>query len=176
MAIGSWTELAGASGTIAAVVVALGIAIADARRRDAERKDEQAGQARLITVETKEDAIGGVLYVLITNHSAAPVFSVAVEAVHVTPDPLRVRIKSERRWRRLDAGEKVKAACLLFELDGITVASVEPPSIVSADVSFVDSVGLRWRRWGNTPPRRGAPVRRVDPPSTVPEVEAPDHE
>ncbi len=101
---GSAAEWLGAIGTFAAVALALGLAIGDARRRDSDRKDEQAAQARLITVDSCEEAVGGVLYVSVTNHSASPVFAVVVEAVHVTPDPLRVLFKGDRQWARLDPG------------------------------------------------------------------------
>lgn len=170
---GSVAEWAGAIGSSAAVVVALWIAINDARRRESERKDEQAAQARLLVVEAHEDDAGGVLNVKVTNHSSSPVFAVVVEAVHVTPYPLRVRFFSKREWARLDPGESKQAGCYLFAMDGITIATIEAPNIVSADVSFVDSAGFRWKRWGNTPPRGGAPIRRREPPERVPEVASP---
>jgi hypothetical protein len=172
---GSAADWAGAMGTLAAVVLALCIAIGDARRRESDRKEEQAAQARLITVDSSEDAVGGFLYVTVTNHSTSPVFAVVVEAVHVTPDPLRVRFKGDRRWPRLNPGDSKLATCILFEVDGTTMTSVKAPNIVSADVSFVDSVGLRWRRWGNTPPRGGAPIDSREPPRPVAEVDGPEH-
>jgi hypothetical protein len=171
---GSAAEWVGAIGTFAAVATALGIAIGDARRRESERKEVQAAQARLIIVDAHEDVAGGVIYVSVTNHSAFAVFAVAVEAVHVTPDPLRVRFHGAREWVRLDPSESRRVSCSLFELDGATMASVGASNILSADVSFVDSAGLRWRRWGNTPPRGGAPIRRRQPPSPVEEVAGPE--
>lgn len=167
---GSLAEWAGATGTVAAVIVALWVAIKDARQRKSERKDEQAAQARLVVVDAHEDVIGGFLAITVTNHSASPVFAVVVETVHVTPDPLRVRFVGHREWIRIDAGERKQAACQLFAMDGTTLATVKAPSIVSADVSFVDSAGLRWRRWGNTPPRGGAPIEHREPPRPVPEA------
>lgn len=169
---GSVGEWAGAFGTIGAVGVALAIAILDARRRASDRKDEQAAQARLITVDARADTMGGVLYVSVTNHSTSPIFAVAIDAVHVTPDPLRVSFRNDHEWPRIDAGESKTSTCLLFEMDGITSAAVAEPSIASADVSFVDSAGLRWRRWGNTAPRGGAPIRHSEPPKPVADVPA----
>ena len=155
------------------VVLALAIAIGDARRRDSERKEEQAAQARLVIVDSHEDAAGGALYVSVTNQSAFPVFAVVIEAVHATPDPLRVRFNGAREWPRLDPGEGTQVSCFLFEMDGVTLASVRASGIVSADVSFVDSAGLRWRRWGNTPPRGGAAIAHREPPKPVAEVARP---
>lgn len=168
--LGTVGELVGAVATTAAVIVALWVAIGDSRRREAERKEQQAAQARLITVERTEDATGGAFYVKVTNHSASPVFAVVVEAVHVTPDPLRVRFFGKRSWPRLDAGKSVGAKAATFKMDGTALANVTGRSVVAADISFVDSAGLRWRRWGGTPPRGGAPIERREPPQPVPEV------
>lgn len=171
--VGSAAEWAGAVGTFAAVVVALWIAIGDSHRRDAERKEEQAAQARLVTIHTHEDVLGGVLHVVVTNHSTAPVFAICVDAIHVTPDPLRVMFKGERAWDRIDPGQSRTSNCLLFKPDGTTVATIQAPSVAAADVSFVDSAGLRWRRWGNTPPRGGAAVGKREPPQPLAEVYQP---
>lgn len=167
---GSVGEWVGGLATAAAVVVALAVAISDSRRRDEERKDVQAAQARLVTVETHPDMMGGVLFVKVTNHSASPVFALIIEAVHATPDPVRACFTGKREWPRLDSNASEQAGCFIFEMDGITPAKVEPPRIVSADVSFVDSAGLRWRRWNNTPPRGGTPIRHRKPPAPVDEV------
>lgn len=169
---GSLAELAGAVATTAAVGVALWVAIRDGRLREEDRKDEQAAQARLITVQTTEDPTGGSFYVTVTNHSTSPVFAVNVEAMHVTPDPLRVRFYGKRSWPRLDASRSVSTKALTFTMDGTALADVTGPNIVSADISFVDSAGLRWRRWGGTPPRGGAPIVHREPPQAVPEVES----
>lgn len=165
-----WAEWASAGATTAAVGVALWVSIRDGRQQRRDRKDQQAAQARLITVETTEDPTGGAFYVSVTNHSASPVFAVNVEAVHVTPDPLRVRFYGERSWPRLDADQRVSTKALTFTMDGTALADVTGPNIVSADISFVDSTGLRWRRWGGTPPRGGAPIERREPPQAVPEI------
>jgi hypothetical protein len=171
---GTAGEWAGAFGTVAAVAIALVVAINDSRRRDADRKDEQAAQARLITIETEAEMVGCRGWVKVTNRSTSPVFGVEVEAIHVTPDVVPVRFQDEdgRRRSRLDPDESLQAFFNTYRSDG-TLTDVREPNLISADVSFIDSAGLRWRRWGNTPPRGGAPIEHRDPPPPVREIQKP---
>jgi hypothetical protein len=171
--LGSAGEWAGALGSIAAVAVALWLAISDARRRDSDRREEKAAQARLITVEVETIYGKAAAFVTVTNHSASPVFSVAINGVQVSPEPPAfVQFGEDRQWARLDPGQMKTARCAFFSSrNPRDLWIVSPPNLVSAEVSFVDASGLPWKRWGNTPPRLGGPpIGHREPPTPVEEL------
>lgn len=169
--LGSAGEWVGGLATAVAVGVALWVAIRGGRLREEDRKDQQAAQARLVIVEAVPDMFGGYIRVKVTNQSEAPIFAVVIESIHVSPDPMRVRFPDEHSWARLDAKTTMTAVFRSYEMDGRVLADVREPNLASADVSFVDSAGLRWRRWANTPPRGGASIDRREPPRPLPPVE-----
>jgi hypothetical protein len=161
---GTLGEWAGAVGSIAAAVVAVGIAIRDGRQREADRVDQQAAQARLLIVETEMTLAGAKIR--ITNRSMAPVFAVDIASVHVTPTPMRARFLDTHSWPRVDPDAVVAAEVTLWDAERDRLAQVDELEVVSADVAFVDVNGLRWQRWGNTPPRyAGAITKRMPPPA-----------
>lgn len=168
---GTAGEWVGGLASAIAVGVALWVAIRDGRLREEDRKDQQAAQARLVIVESTPDMFGGIIRVRVTNQSESPIFAVIVEAVHVSPDPLRVRFPEEHSWPRLDAKEAVTAVFRSYRMDQRVLADVREPNRASADISFVDSAGLRWRRWANTPPRGGGSIKRREPPRPPPPIE-----
>lgn len=173
IAWGTVANVAAAVGTVGATVAAVWIAIRDGRQRERDRKDEQAAQARLVSVEVDRAILFGAV-IRVTNHSSAPVFAVRVEHVHTSPDPLSFGFADQRReWARIDPGDEVSVTCNLYLKDGRNLSPVGDMTLVSADVSFVDVNGLRWRRWGNTPPRGGAPITRREPPAPMTEIPHP---
>jgi len=70
----AWGQVIGAAGTLLAVVVALWIAIRDGRYRDAERRDNEAAHARLVSGARASDPPR--LKVSFTNYGTFPVTSV----------------------------------------------------------------------------------------------------
>lgn len=81
---GAWGQWAGAIASSLAVVVALGLALAEGRRRRRELADRQAAQARTITatLEPAETFFNGDLIELsVQNHGQLPITSPAREAV-----------------------------------------------------------------------------------------------
>ncbi len=137
-------QLAGVLGTLTAVVVALWVARRDGRRQRVEQSDRDAGQARLVTADVHRDA--GRWWVRTTNHSAAPVFDVAVvevrheggvsavEPVPGAPAVLHVLPAGETRDRAIAPG------------------SDPSPGVVV--LRYLDAAGLRWYREGPGQPER----------------------
>ncbi|MFJ8816262.1 hypothetical protein [Amycolatopsis thermoflava] len=81
---GAWGQWAGAIASSLAVVVALGLTLAEGRRRRRELADRQAAQARTITatLEPAETFFNGDLIELsVQNHGQLPITSPAREAV-----------------------------------------------------------------------------------------------
>lgn len=70
----AWGQVIGAAGTLLAVVVAVWIAIRDGRYRDAERRDDEAVHARLVSGSRASDPPH--LAVSYTNYGTFPVTSV----------------------------------------------------------------------------------------------------
>ena len=98
----------------------------------------------------------------ILNHSNAPILAVRVDAVHASPDPLSwsFRSEAERSWPIIAPGASEIVKCLFVDDSGRRQdRRLGPPTIVGAVVSFLDASGLRWERWGTTPPRRLGEVK-----------------
>lgn len=72
----AWGQVIGAAGTLCAVVVAIWIAIRDGRYRDAERRDNEAMHARLVSGSRASDPPN--LTVSYLNYGSCPVTSVRV--------------------------------------------------------------------------------------------------
>jgi hypothetical protein len=166
--VGEWV---GGVGSMAAAVAAVAIAIRDGRQREQDRRDEQAAQARLVTVEARA-VVAFSAVIEVTNHSTTPVLAVRIEHVHTTPEPSRAQFLEgkSREWGRLDAGEKVSAVCHLWLPDGSKILQPDELTVITAEISFVDARGLRWRRWANLPPVAGRPVDERQPPKALPEM------
>ncbi|SDM63354.1 hypothetical protein [Allokutzneria albata] len=151
-AVGTWV---GAFATTAAVVAALWIAGRDARVRRAERADRDKAQARLLVVVMANR--GEFLTVRVENHSAAPLFDVAL--THVEPAPAwRLGPSTVQRPTHevLKAGEHFQRNIELLDGNG------EPQRVPDVEYSFtfefVDSAGLRWSRRDNAEPQRVIPA------------------
>ncbi len=77
------------------MALALSIAIRDARHRDAEqrerdveRRDNEAAQARTLTVETVNRRVGDPateVHIMVTNQGSLPLLAVTLEKITITP-------------------------------------------------------------------------------------------
>lgn len=166
--VGTWL---GALGTVGATVTALSIAIRDGRERDAARRDDEAAQARTLTIEATPagySIVGDVVDVVITNHGSAPLLAVVLERLVITP------LGDGPGWRQqvhdgsrgvLPGGDEVRAFVQVFDPAGQQFEIVEP-YLASGVVSYRDASGRAWRRWGNTEPQRilhASDTKRVPP-------------
>jgi hypothetical protein len=155
-ALGTW---AGALMTAAAVAVAVGIALRDGKERDRARRDDEAAQARTLTV-TVEKGTGKTVWrtanVIIANHGPLPVLAVELKKLVITP------LDDGPEWRQrifdgalavLPPGQSFRVGVNVFRPSGEQFA-IEEPYLPSGVVSFRDASGRAWTRWGNTDPRR----------------------
>jgi hypothetical protein len=76
----AWGQVMGAAGTFVAVSVAIWIAIRDGRYRDAERRDNEATHARLVSGSRVTDPPR--LTISYTNHGSCPVTSVRLVDIY----------------------------------------------------------------------------------------------
>lgn len=156
---GTWIDAASAVGTFAAVAVALWIGIRDGRERDAERRDSEAGQARLVMVSSGT-ASGGGIWVVLTNHSSQPVTGLELDEVTWDGDEARGapwRVPPTIMGARaatdiLAAGDELKIPVEFLGPNGERI-HVGVGSF-TARYSFRDACGLTWSRIGNGEPRR----------------------
>jgi len=146
---------AAAIGTITAVVVALGIALHDGRRRDAERRDAQAAQARLVhagELQPEAQPSGDVSHPLVAfpvhNDSDGTVLDLT-GALYVSADggPLQ-RVQYDPQPRQLRRLAPHSTGKLIFS--PIAMAHVR----YDVQVEFTDAAGLRWHRRGTAQPVR----------------------
>ncbi|HEV2784280.1 MAG TPA: hypothetical protein VGX25_33255 [Actinophytocola sp.] len=75
----AWGQVIGAAGTLLAVIVAIWIAIRDGRYRDAERRDNEAVHARLLSAIRVSDPPN--LTIGFTNYGSCPVHSVRLTGI-----------------------------------------------------------------------------------------------
>jgi hypothetical protein len=158
-----WLSAVSAIATVGATGVALWVVVhegksrnADLRVRDAERRDQEAAQARLITSEAKRldrDAH-------INNHSAAPVFDVRViraEATSAEGGPVAPAFMPDARrtFPVLGAGKEARTG-LSHTVWGHGDVGVVPhgSTHVRLTIQFLDASGLWWERTGAEQPRR----------------------
>lgn len=181
---GAWGQWAGATFAAIAVVVALWVAISDTRRRDRERQDQRAAQARTIlsrvdvitTTSTKLAMTFSRQVVMVENHGTLPITDVVIHSVAATHKGKRLR-----KWIFLKSGDvlyqdqldyrlatvigpgafeespRVAFAELMEQIDDEdSPALFSPFEMHSAEVtfSFLDAEGVRWRRVANGPPVR----------------------
>lgn len=154
--MGTW--VAGLA-TLLAVAVAIWIAVRDGRVRDAERRDAEAGQARLVSVSTPWGNAGGI-QIHVTNHSEAPIVGLEIDDVGwVSGLPAGVK------WRVAPAVFGARASCDVLPAGGVLKVPVEFADSSGAkhrvdtgeaqvDISFHDAAGRTWRRTSNSPPVR----------------------
>lgn len=164
----AWGTVAGAAVTALAVIVALWQAWAARRQADeahklalaaleltrAERADAEAHQARQVTSRVSNGS--PVSSVQVKNTSSEPIGAVRVEAVYldnvVAPSEWSYALAPGASTAMLDAGATLTVFVEFRDLSGELLQRPETRG-AAADVSFVDSRGVRWRRWGLVQPR-----------------------
>ncbi|MFD0362593.1 hypothetical protein ACFQZZ_14190 [Nocardia sp. GCM10030253] len=150
--------IVGATGTVVAVVVALGISIRDGRAIRAQRNDDLAAQARSVVSEVPSAEL-----IRISNHSREPILSVWITALNARLD-------------RADGTQQHYQGSASPDLNGVvapgsgwdvsvSLHNVAAPSqsLRPADdekwhveVTFrvLDAGGTWWERVDNGPPKR----------------------
>jgi hypothetical protein len=142
--IGTWF---GGIATAAAVGVALWISHRDWRRADAERRDQEKMQARLIWADFGEPIADEMK---VFNSSAAPVFEVTGKLLGRYQSGARQGTLHVRPARVLNSGDQLR---LKTELDiaelpeGKSINFAAQPTDVRLVVQFVDAAGRRWKEW-----------------------------
>jgi hypothetical protein len=160
----AWGQVIGAAGTLLAIVVALWIAIRDGRYRDAERRDNEAAHARVVSGSRTSDPPR--LRLSYTNYGTFPVTSVRVVEVFG-----RFRETRSTGWSINGSDEPYVLAAIA---PGQTVTT--PPITVTwpagtdvdetaalyyPTVVFVDTNGRWWERTAHDQPVRllGSPAQ-----------------
>jgi hypothetical protein len=162
--VGGWLA---AFATVAAVLVALSIANRDRAHLQAERRDREAGQARVVLAELTRSQI---VVVEVTNHSESPIMALVLEYVSNDENP-------EWGWKLnenthqgpaeisvLPAGESHSYPVRFTDNAGeVRLLERGPQLNFHFRISFTDSCGLRWHRSNNEQPERilGTDRRRV---------------
>lgn len=153
----AWGQVAGAAGTLLAVVVALWIAIRDGRYRDAERRDNEMAHARVVSGARASDPPH--LTVSYTNYGTFPVTSVRLTDIFG-----RFKETSSTGWSVNGSDEPYVLGAIG---PGQTVTtppiSVSWPEGTEVDetvalyyptIVFVDAGGRWWERTAHDQPRR----------------------
>ncbi|MCX5054620.1 MULTISPECIES: hypothetical protein [unclassified Streptomyces] len=166
------TGIASATATVAAVGVALWVAIRDGEQRNAERRDAEAAQARLIFVT--RDHEGFRPWVSLWNASASPVLEVEIRSLTAVDRRTGQRMLATRVSVRstdvelpgliarvLDGAEVVNPEVWVIEGTEEIHEGWEPTGGWSASESeieciyrYTDTAGLRWERFDSQPPQR----------------------
>ncbi|MFC4464648.1 hypothetical protein ACFPH6_08775 [Streptomyces xiangluensis] len=167
------SSIAGAAATFAATGVALWVAVRDGRQRDAERRDQEAAQARLVTFTGISDG-----RLLITNHSLLPISRLLVTAKVQEADGewkfLAVRSRATVPWPggELGPGGRVTlpVSHRMVEPGGTLVFSpLQNGESVRVTMQLLDAQGLWWERTNDQ-----EPVRLLQPPPYTPTTPAAD--
>ena len=142
--------------TAVAVGVALWISHRDWARADAERRDQEKAQARLVEIARRGGSLAGVA---VYNHSKEPVFDVVPEFILHYDDPdLRGHPADGAPLPMLDAGRDRFCGATVRRHNGELLGSQEyrssPVRYEEMSVTFTDAAGRRWRRRGRTEPVR----------------------
>ncbi|MGP4012524.1 hypothetical protein [Streptomyces sp. 4N124] len=152
------TGIASAAATISATGLALWVAVRDGRLRDAERRDQEAAQARLVTRSR-----GPNDRLRITNHSALPIMRLNVRAeVHEADGAVRhLAIHSRRHqwWHGpvLAGGASVDlpVSHRMDQPGSTLIASpLKTGETITVTMQVLDAQGLWWERENDHPPVR----------------------
>jgi hypothetical protein len=158
----AWGQWVGGIGSIAAAGAALWIAWRGWARADAERRDSEADQARLISADWRGSGKaergmyqGWALYV--DNHSAQPVYDVAAEAMWARHSDTPGQWECRPGWGAT-------------QIESMPPQSTRPMKVswrphqpkpteaehgrIYATISFTDGNGRRWRRTSGMQPER----------------------
>ncbi|MGW0032085.1 hypothetical protein ACWDXD_19945 [Streptomyces sp. NPDC003314] len=153
-----WWDQLSAWGTLGAVIVALFVALNEARRRRLDREDTEAAQARMVTVQRSK--LHGVR---IINHSTQPLLDLEVTAVLIEEPGGRkfVPLASEG----LPISDVLSphggfCAVRVSQWEDASTGNVVPGKTLqrgdrlSCTYRFMDVHGLRWERRDNSQPKR----------------------
>jgi hypothetical protein len=153
----AWGQVVGAAGTLLAVVVAMWIAIRDGRYRDAERRDNEAAHARVVSGARASDPPS--LTVSYTNYGTFPVTSVRLMDISG-----RFQETSSTGWSvdgssepyvlgAIGPGQTVTTPPISIDWpEGSNVD--ETAALYYPTVAFVDTNGRWWERTAHDQPRR----------------------
>jgi len=153
----AWGQVLGAAGTLLAVIVAIWIAIRDGRYRDAERRDNEAAHARLLSAFRAADPPR--LSVGFRNYGACPLTSVRmIDIVGRFGDVRSVgwSINGSAEPYVLAAigpGETVTTPPISITWPAGTQVD-ETVALYYPTVVFVDTNGRWWQRRAHDPPQR----------------------
>ncbi|MBT2439831.1 hypothetical protein J7E93_06780 [Streptomyces sp. ISL-36] len=146
------TNFAVAGGTLLVAGVAAVVAIREGRHRDAERRERESAQARLVTCAVREYS-----NVTITNHSGHPLLDAQVIGL-VDPKTRTLRAVESERSGTINAGALWEWPLPDELLSKMEIGAGE--SLVPS-IRFMDASGVEWEREGDLPPRpRTATERR----------------
>jgi len=156
--LSAWSTLGGAVGSVLAVIVAGLLLRHELRSRNEERRDAEAGQARLVTVEVgAASGINGKILKMpfvLANRSAEPISEVSLTVrLSSEAEPFKVQLVSldPQTQRRYEWKLLTPIAFTRHEYYVQYFATV---------VTFTDSKGLRWERCNWDQPTRWLPYRR----------------
>jgi hypothetical protein len=149
-----------ALGTIGATVTALTLAVRDGRRYRAERRDQEAAQARLVMIDTAGGSIG-IIKVRITNHSQLPLPAVELIDARQTDGP------ADQTWRVPETIMNARADHYGVPAGGHVEVHVEYTSNDTGQrsqthtvgqhtltIRYTDAAGLQWERTDRGRPRQ----------------------
>lgn len=135
-------------------LAALQLSQEEGERRRLERADEEAHQARQIVSHITNAC--PTSFVHITNTSDEPIGSVVLEAAYldnlVAPASWTFAPGPGSRVAVLKAHDTVTVP-IEFRNDQGELLELGQTRAATADISFVDSRGVRWRRWALVQPR-----------------------
>jgi hypothetical protein len=162
-ALGNFAEYLTALGSLSTFGV-LWFAAREWRRGESERRDSEAGQARLIVVDHVphvDRSFGGQnppppgrRNVVIQNRSTEPVFGLHIEE-YATGSDVRVFQHSANAGVRVAPRDMaVLAAGQSTDPIGVLGGDVDTPSTEHVEFLFTDPRQARWRKHGNGEPER----------------------
>ncbi|RAS65122.1 hypothetical protein C8D87_105617 [Lentzea atacamensis] len=153
----AWGQVIGAAGTLLAVIVAIWIAVRDGRYRDAERRDNEAMHARLVSGARASNPPS--LTISYSNYGSCPVTSVRVVDV--------AGRFGETRSTGWSIGGSAEPYVLGAIAPGQTVTTPpisvtwpegqdvdETAALYYPTIVFFDTNGRWWERRGHDQPRR----------------------
>lgn len=153
---GTFPDYLSGIGTVGTLAVALWVLT---RELD-DRRDRDAAQARLVTVDA-ETASGDVVPVRVTNHSSEPIIGLEVEEVSWVPPhgpDVRWRVPPSIMGARSSASVTPPGESLWVPVEFVNAAGerqgIRVPGAVTVRFSFHDSRGLTWSRVAGEQPLR----------------------
>lgn len=153
---GTFPEYLSGIGTVGTLAVALWVL----KREMDDRRDRDAAQARLVTVDAGM-ASGNVVPVKVTNRSSEPIIGLEVDEVSWRPPlgpDVRWRVPPTVMGARSAVSVTAPGDTFTVPVEFINVAGERQPIKVPGDItvrySFHDSRGLTWSRVGGRAPVR----------------------